>query len=476
MNFEELMSPVTFLKSFVDKTPSGLTEFDEWMREHGLSISEAVDRAGTPNLRMFDRFGKRVDEIQFPPEYWTMLQKGYEAGLVWRAFEEKSLLPSFMYGYVTSFYDCGLLCPYTVSLSTALAIFKYGDENVKSKFLPKLIARENAWQGATWMTEVGGGSDLGASVETVAKRVDGKWLLTGDKYFASNCGAELALVAARPEGAAAGVRGLALFLVPRFTDDGRLNYLIRRIKNKIGTRAVPTGEVELRASEAYLLGKPEHGIYLILEVLNTSRVMNSIASAAITQRSIAESLEFARRRIAFGKPILEHPLLKRQFDENAARLRECFALAWEAASLLDKVYHERPPYSERYQLFRIVAHLAKYWTAEVAVQTAKWAMEVHGGAGVVEDFTVERLLREAMILPIWEGTPHRQVLDALEAIERKNAHEMLIDHISRRRSPTDAALLKHKFADWLNLSTDEKESQAATRFSEIAAMVAKSLA
>jgi alkylation response protein AidB-like acyl-CoA dehydrogenase len=170
-----------------------------------------------------------------------------------------------------------------------------------------------------------------------------------------------------------------------------------------------------------LLGKAEWGIYLILEVLNLSRVANSIGSVALAQRAMCEALHYAEGRTAFGKPIIEHPLLRKQFEDRWIELQKALALAWEALQMLNAVWRETPPYSDRYQLFRLVAHLAKYWTAEFAAQTAKWAMEVYGGIGTLAEFHVERWLREAMILQIWEGTPHRQILDGLEVMERKAA-------------------------------------------------------
>src|SRR5262249_54723176 len=138
------------------------------------------------------------------------------------------------------------------------------------------------------------------------------WLLTGEKYFSSNAGAELAVVAARPDGAVPGVSGLALFLVARYRRDGSPNYLIRRLKDKIATRSVPTGETELQESEGYLLGSADAGIYLILEVLNLSRVANSVVSVALAQRAMADALRYAETRVAFGKPVAEHPLLRHQ--------------------------------------------------------------------------------------------------------------------------------------------------------------------
>ncbi|MFO3795714.1 MAG: acyl-CoA dehydrogenase family protein, partial [Anaerolineales bacterium] len=429
---EEFLQPLSFLRRFAKETAGRtyLEAYQGWWESEGKPISATVDRAGTPWLRMFDRFGQRVDEILFPPEYWEMLKKGYQAGVIWRVFEEDSLIPHYLLGYITAFYDTGLYCPYTVSLSTAVPLAKYGSEELKGRFLPHLLERSDAvWQGATWMTEIGGGSDLGAAVETVAIQEGGGWKLSGDKYFASNAGAELAVVAARFPDSAGGIRGLGLFLLPRYRSDGQLNYTIRRLKDKIGTRSVPTGEVELRQSEAYLLGQPEWGIYLILESLNLSRIANSIGSVALAQRALADAVSYAQRRYAFGKPIIEHPLLRHQLEERTLELEAAFALAWEAVRLLEEVWKEKPRYSERYHLFRLLAHLAKYWTAEFAVQTAKWGMEVHGGIGTLAEYGAERWLREAMILPIWEGTPHRQILDGLEVMERKKAHHLLFRHL-----------------------------------------------
>lgn len=447
-----------------------------WWRSTGVSISDAVDRAGTPWLRMFDRFGKRVDEILFVPEYLTILHRGYRSGVVWRALEEKSLLSTYQLMYVISFYDPGVCCPYTVSLGTTVPLAKYGNPELQARFLPYLLRKDDSvWQGATWMTEIDGGSDLGAAVKTVARPGGESWRLTGDKYFCSNVGAELAVIAARPEGTPSGVRGLALFLVPRRRSNGDLNYFIRRLKDKTATRSVPTGEVELRDSDGYLLGSADSGIYLILEVLNLSRVANSVVSVALAQRAMADALCYAECRRAFGKHILDHPLLQRQFDSRLKGLQNAFALAWESVHLLNEVWMERPPYSERYHLFRLVAHLAKYWTAEFVVDTAKWAMEVHGGLGVLAEFGVERWLREAMILAIWEGTSHRQILDGFEVMERKQAHKLLFRHLAEKGTGQELQEMEADVEEHLALSRKEMEAGAEALFRRLAVFTAEHL-
>ena len=519
---ESLHSPLAFLGNLIEDPDQlvALKDYESWWLAEGQSISETVDRAGTPWLRMFDQLGKRTDEILFPSEYWKMLKRGYEAGVIWRPFADNSPRMHYLIDYVTCFFDAGLGCPYIVSMSTAVPLKKYGSPELQRRFLPQLLRRDaSVWQGATWMTEAKGGSDLGATVETSARRVNGsepgaglplplgegrgegrsmrdRWLLYGDKYFSSNVGAELAIVAARPEGApqtpqsdtsvspvayaqdaraTSTPHGLALFLLPRYRDNGELNYFIRRIKNKIGTRSVPTGEVELRDSEAYLLGKPEWGIYLILESLNLSRVGNIVGSVALAQRTLADAHTFAKGRVAFGKPIIEHPLLCRQFEERFAQLRDARALMWEAMQLLEEVWLETPRYSDRYHLFRLVAHLAKYWTAELAVQFAKWNMEVHGGMGVLAEYSAERWLREAMILPIWEGTPHRQMLDGLEVMERKQAHQMLFDHLARHASPSALDGLRTRIEQHLQLPAEEKEAGIEPIFRDLAVFTARTL-
>jgi alkylation response protein AidB-like acyl-CoA dehydrogenase len=479
--YDASQSPVQFLQQAgIPATQDWLREYEAWFAREGQGISEAVDRHGTPWLRMFDRFGARVDEILYPPDYWRMLKHGYNAGVLWRVFEQNSLIPAYLLLYATGFYDAGLACPYTVSLSTIAPLSKYADADLKARFLPRMLQRgvndnDSAWQGATWMTEIKGGSDLGAAVETVAQRDGNKWRLTGDKYFASNAGAELAVVAARPEGAPQSVRGLSLFLVPRRKEDGQLNYQIRRLKDKIATRSVPTGEIELRHSEAWLLGQPEQGIYLILEVLNLSRVANCMGSVALAQRAIADAYSYAAGRKAFGKPIVEHPLLRRQFEDRLRGLNASLRLGWEAVRLLDKVWQQKPPYSDDYHLFRLVAHLAKYWTAEFAVQTAKWAMEVYGGVGTLAEYRVERWLREAMILAIWEGTPHRQMLDGLEVMQRKSAHKLLFQHLAGRAPEPQLRDMEARVERQLGLPAIEKEATLEKLFTDLAIFTAEAL-
>lgn len=450
-----------------------LQRYERWWREQGQAISGDVDRGGGPGLQLHDRLGRRIDRICWPAGYRDMLVRGYAEGTVAAARETGSLLPGYRVGYVTGFFDPGLYCPHTVSLATLVALDKYGGREA-DEWIGRLCRRDDSvWQGATWMTEAGGGSDLGAGVETRADPAAGDWSLTGEKHFASNADAELALVAARPVDAPAGIRGLGLFAVPRLNAAGELNFRIRRLKNKIATRSVATGEIGLEGSRARALGDPGQGIYLIMEVLNVSRVANSVASVALLQRALAETRAFARERIVFGQPLIEQPLFRRQFDDWCGRLDAAAALAWAAARELDGVWREKPPYSRRYHRFRLLAHLAKYWTADQAVAAARWAIEAHGGNGLIVDYGVERLLREALVLSVWEGTPHRQMLDGLAVMAREGVHEDLIEWLGdaagadRQRAAIEALLARPRA---------EREAEVEPVFRAFAEWTARCLA
>ncbi len=153
MDPEAVHSPTRWLAAHGVSVPDELVELEGWWASAGRAVSEAVDRMGTPWLRMFDRLGERTDEVLYPPEHRAMLLRGYRAGAVWHALEGEGLEATFRIGYVTSFFDPGAYCPYTVSLATALAVHKYAEPAVRERFLPLLLRRDDGvWQGATWMT------------------------------------------------------------------------------------------------------------------------------------------------------------------------------------------------------------------------------------------------------------------------------------------------------------------------------------
>ncbi|MGA2742868.1 MAG: acyl-CoA dehydrogenase family protein, partial [Bryobacteraceae bacterium] len=200
-----------------------------------------------------------------------------------------------------------------------------------------------------------------------------------------------------------------------------------------------------------------------------------LGSVAIAQRALAESADFARQRIAFGKPVFDHPLMRKQFHERLETLQDAFALGWESILRLNEVWRQKPPYSERYHLFRLVAHLAKYWTSDIAPQIARWAMEVHGALGVLAEFPVERWFREAMVLTIWEGTCHRQILDGLEVMERKGAHRLLFEQLRVAADPAELAAMRRRVDNHLALPEAEREAGAEEMFRDLAIFTARTV-
>ncbi len=393
-----------------------LEEWGELLGGEAYATGYHVDRDAPPALVTHDLDGNRVDRVRLSPAEEGLLAK--LAPIMRPAYEGGSWHHHFALGYLLS--DPGLYCILTITHQVAYALHKYAPEQAEWK--ARLLSGE-AW-GATWMTEIQGGSDLGAN-RTVA-RFDGEvWRLSdGDKYFASGAGlADAAIVTARPEGAPEGPKGIALFLVPRRRRDGSLNYLVRRLKDKSATRAVPSGEVELADAEAWLIGRAEEGIYYTLETLTVSRLANAVAGMGIAKKAHLETLARVGRRRAFGRALAEHPLVVRDLVDLAVRQAGGLALAFHAVDAFDGAWHERPPYTTRYHAARFLSHLAKNRTADHAAESTRLAMELFGGLGFLDEYAVARWHREALITPIWEGPSNIQALDLLEAMQKKRAHE-----------------------------------------------------
>jgi acyl-CoA dehydrogenase len=290
--------------------------------------------------------------------------------------------------------------------------------------------------GATWFTEIQGGSDLGANA-TVARESNGLWRLNGYKYFASGAGlADVALVTARTPGSPPGAKGLSLFAVPRVRRDGSLNFYVRRLKAKSGTIAVPTGEVELVDSEGYLVGEAGKGIYYALESLMVSRLANSHGALGIARKAYLEAALYTAHRRAFGRRLVEHRLVRRDLLEAESLIEAGLVLAHEATEIFQRSSRDTPPYTPAYHYARLLTHIAKNVTAEIALRVTATSMELLGGLGFLTEYPVERWHREALITPIWEGTSNIQALDMLEVMAKKGAHKTLVEEMRGRAKET----------------------------------------
>lgn len=422
-----------------------LTEFGALAGGRAYAIADWVDRAAWPELVTHDLDGRRVDRARLDPAHAQLLKE--LAPINRPPYEGGSWQHHFALGYLLA--DTGLYCSLIVTNQTAYAIYKYAPE--QRAWLAPLLSGE-AW-GATWMTETHGGSDLGAN-RTLARQENGAWRLYGqDKYFASNAGlADLALLTARPQGAPPGPKGVALFLAPRLNEQGELNYRVRRLKRKSATRAVPTGEIEFDAGQAFLVGEAGLGIYYTLENLTVSRLANAVGAMGLARKAHLEAVLRVHRRAAFEQRLVEHALVRHDLTGLAVRTAGGLALAFHAIDAFDKAWLERPPYTAAYHYARFLSHLAKNRTADHAAFCTQLAMELFGGLGFLDDFAIARLHREALVTAIWEGGSNIQALDLLEAMDKKAAHAPFLDEfipMLERAGEPDAHLARQKIEQTL---------------------------
>ncbi|SIS73907.1 acyl-CoA dehydrogenase family protein [Alicyclobacillus vulcanalis] len=381
-----------------------------------------VDHDAPPVLIHHDIDGRRIDRVRLSPSHLALLKA--LAFINRPPYEGGSWHHHFAYGYLIG--DPGLYCVLTITNQVAYAIHKYAPEFADWK---EALLSGRAF-GATWMTEVHGGSDLGAN-QTTARPDGDTWRITGEKYFASGAGlTDYAITTARPAGAPSGPKGLALFLVPRLRKDGSLNFHVRRLKDKSATRAVPSGEVEFDETEAFLVGDAHLGIYYTLENLTVSRLANAAGAMGIAQKALLEVMHRVRHRRSFGHVLQDHALIRRDLTDFAVRHAGGLALTFQAIDLFDRSWHERPPYSANYHLARLYTHLAKTRTADHAAHLTAMAMELFGGIGFLEEYGIARWHREALITPIWEGPSNIQALDFLETLMKLGHGDDVIERIT----------------------------------------------
>jgi alkylation response protein AidB-like acyl-CoA dehydrogenase len=372
--------------------------------------------------------GERIDSILISPMEKQAIEKLIvDYGINRPYFHGKSIMEHYAMGYLVA--DPGIYCILTLTHQTAYAIYKYAPDSLKY-YVPGLIGDgKETLLGATWFTEVQGGSDLGAN-KTRAENGKDIWYLTGDKYFASNAGlADVSLTSAF-HGDNHGAKGLSLFLLPRKNHEGKLNYRVRRLKEKSATKSVPSGEVELDSSEAQMIGDAGRAIYYITEDLMVSRLDNAAAACGIARKAYLEAYYYTMNRKTFGTLLIDHPGIKKDLLDMEVLLEGSIALTFKSIDLFNNSIKSMPPYDDSYNYTRLVTHIVKNITADSSARITQMATELHGGIGFLSEFPVERWHREALITPIWEGASNIQALDMLEAIMKKKAHIRLLSDFS----------------------------------------------
>ncbi len=433
-----------------ERAQSILTNMGAVASEHMDTLAELANRQG-PTLVQFDKRGQRIDEVVFHPAYHELERIAYQDFAIAACSHRAGALGwpgrvpqpvKFALGYLGMQAESGVFCPVSMTDALARVMERYASEPLKRRFLPALTALTltELQQGAMFLTEKQGGSDVGLTA-TVAKRrpsidfsngeLQPEWELWGDKWFCSNVSADLILTLARAEGAPAGTRGLGLFLVPKTLDDGTRNaYSIHRLKDKLGTRSLATGEVALHGAQAYQVGQLERGFVQMTEMINCTRIWAAIGSLAAMRRSYLEALVHARGRVVFGRRLADHPLMRRQLVDLLIEVEGCAALAFETAALLERV--DRHGAEEDRRLLRILTPLAKYYIPKRGEYVTLEALEIRGGNGYVEDWVNPRMLRDAIVNVIWEGSSNVIVLDVARAIDREGAGAALFAMLHQR--------------------------------------------
>lgn len=377
-----------------------------------------------PVLTQWDVWGERIDRIELT-ETWRegpaiaakygLVADGHDRGLG-KFGRVQQFAKVYLYHAASAFYSC----PLAMTDGVATVLRDASNAQLRERILPHLLSRDPAtfWISGQWMTENAGGSDVGDSETTARRDAGGTWLLHGRKWFTSAINAEFALALARPEGNPSGADGLALFGVRTRNGDNSWNGIsIDRLKDKLGTRELPTAEIHLQDTRAELVGETSHGVRTITPVLQVTRLWNAFGSLSTMQRCLALTRDYARRRKTFGRPLIEQPLFADTLADWEAEFEAAFHLSMEVALLLGRV--ESGEGDERDAVLqRLLTPLAKLWVCKVGVHIATETVEAFGGIGYLEDSGIPLLLRDAQVFPIWEGASNVQALDFLRALDK----------------------------------------------------------
>lgn len=396
-------------------------------------LARIADRNG-PILRTRDRLGRDEDWIEYHPAYREMERiafgdfqfhaMSHRAGVLGY---DKPLPAVAKYAFTYLFVQAefGLMCPISVTDTSTHLIRRYASPELKAYLLPKMLAADMAtlWKGTQFMTEKPAGSDVG-QVETVARREDGVWKLYGEKWFCSHTDADVALMLARPEGAPAGTAGLALFATPRRLADGRRNsYRIVRLKDKMGTKSMASGEIRFEGAHTYLVGDERRGLKQMMDQVNLSRLSHGVRAASMMRRCLNEALAAARSRRAFGTEVVNHPLMRRQLLKILVPAEQALSMAMLTAATIDR---ETAGENDASAILRILTPLIKLRACRDNIKVATGAMEVRGGNGYIEEWVNPRLVRDAHIGVLWEGTSNINAIDVVRrAVGKAGADDAL---------------------------------------------------
>ena len=427
-----------------------LDAFGAWVARDVDPAAAYTDRLAPPHLiarpalsdpQATGAGAELATEVVHNPAYLAIHRGAYERGIIGLNYgpQPAPFLLTFTMGYLLAQADISIHCPVTLTGAVAYVLDRFAPADVKQSYLPALTRMDGmAATGGTWATERQGGSDVGANAATAAVEKNGTVTLHGLKWFCSNAASDLALATARPGGTAAGGEGLGLYLVPRRLADGTINrYRIRRLKEKLGTRGLATGEIDLLGATAIEIAPPPRGLRMMMEALAYSRVHNAVAATGIQRRAFEEALNYSRQRHSFGAPLIDHPAVRTKLLDLQMELEASLTLSLTTAEVFDAAQRD----AGRQIWLRLLTALAKYRTAELAVTGASAAIEILGGNGYTDDYVTARLLRDAQALPVWEGPANIQALEILRLVLGKaDGGRIFADEVSSMLAGIDPRL------------------------------------
>jgi alkylation response protein AidB-like acyl-CoA dehydrogenase len=423
-------------------------------------LARVADKHG-PVLHARDRFGRDEDFIDYHSSYREMERVAF-GDFQFHAMSHRGgtlgmdrplpAVAKYALQYLFVQAEFGLMCPISVTDTSIHLIRKFGSAELKDYLLPKMLSADPAvqWKGTQFMTERAGGSDVG-TIETVARLENGTWRLYGDKWFCSHADADVALLLARPEGAPAGTKGLALFALPRRLEDGSRNaYRIVRLKDKLGTRSMASGEILLEGAVAWLVGAADQGLKQMMEQVNLSRLSHGVRAAAMMRRCVNEAMLCAQTRQAFGQTIIDYPLLRRQLMKITLPAEQALSMFMFSGHAMDRA---NAGDKDAAALLRILTPLLKFRACRDNIPVATGAMEVRGGNGYIEEWVQPRLVRDAHIGVLWEGTSNINALDIItRAVGKSLAHRPLVAALAKLLD--EATAIPAGFRDRLRQALD----------------------
>lgn len=423
-----------------------LNRMGDLVGRHLEGLALVADK-NPPTLQIRARNGADLELVHKHPAYVELERYAFgEFGLAAMSHRggvfgaDAKLPPMMKYALVYLFVQAefGLCCPLSMTDSLTRTLVKFGSKELIDRYFDQLTSQDMdaLFQGSMFMTEQVAGSDVGA-IETTAKLVDGEWKLFGDKWFCSNPDADLGMVLARPEGGAPGTGGLSLFLLPRTLSNGVRNaYRILRLKDKMGTKSMASGEIALEGATAYLVGDPGQGFKQMTDMINMSRLANGVRSAGLMRRAVSEALFISKNRTAFGKRLVDLPLMQRQLMKMLVTAEQGRSMVFHTAQVLQAADAGD---AEMGKVLRILTPLIKFRTCRDARKVAGDGMEVRGGCGYIEEWSDARVLRDSHLGSIWEGTSNIVALDVARAVRRAGALDALRSYVERLLTTVDDA-------------------------------------